>query len=108
MSLTRAPYKRKRRSKKNASLHEDDDDVVDTVTHVDIQVNTDTGPTTKRIKVPLIPIAEGHPTTQDNLHIPAEWDGQNPQLPEEPTRPHIGMVSISLSFTYKKRMFICT
>jgi hypothetical protein len=32
MSLTRAPYKRKRKSKKNASLHKDDANAVDTIT----------------------------------------------------------------------------
>jgi hypothetical protein len=100
MSPTKAPYKQKRRFKKNAPLHEDGDDAVDAVTHVNIEVKTETGPTTKRIKVPLFPVAEEHgpsdPTTQDNLHIPPEWDIQNSQGAEEPIRLHVGMVSISL------------
>src|ERR1700690_3377123 len=53
MSLTRAPYKRKRRTKKNATLHEDDDGGVDTVTHVEMEVDTTRGPKTNRFKVPL-------------------------------------------------------
>jgi hypothetical protein len=89
-------------------LPEDDDDVIDTVTHVDIQVNMGTELTTKCIKVPLIAIAEGHPTTQNDLHIPPEWDVQNPQVPKETTQPHIRMVSISLSFPYKEQRFIST
>jgi hypothetical protein len=60
MSLTRAPYKRKRKSKKNASLHEDDANVVDAVMHVEVELNMNHGPKTKHIKVPLAAVMEEH------------------------------------------------
>lgn len=94
MSLTRPPYKRKRRSKKNAALHEDDDDTVDTVTHVKVEVNMKHGPKTKRIKVPLTTsIEEQGLGVHDNPDLAAGWDMQEPQVAEEPSQPHIGMVS---------------
>jgi hypothetical protein len=97
MSLTSVPYKRKRRSKKNAPLHEDDDDAVDTVTHVEVEVNTKHGPKTKRIKVPLTAVEEqgqSNSGIQDNPNVAPEWDMQEPpQVAAEPTRPRIGMVS---------------
>lgn len=96
MSLTRPLHKRKRRSKKNAALHEDDDDTIDTVTHVEVEVNTKHGPKTKRIKVPLTAsIEEQGPGIHDNpdLAAGAGWDTQEPQVADEPSRPHIGMVS---------------
>ena len=43
MSLMRAPYKVKRKTKKNASLREDDDAAVDTVTHVEVEVVSESG-----------------------------------------------------------------
>ena len=97
MSLTRAPYKRKRKSKNNASLHEDDDDAVDTVTHVQVEVNMKSGPKTKRIKVPLTAVMEEQQTSNssilDDPNLGPEWDMQEPQVDDEPIRPHIGMVS---------------
>ena len=97
MSLTRAPYKRKRRSKRNAPLHEDDDDAVDTVTHVEVEVNTKHGPKTKRMKVPLSAIMqedrESNSSTQNNSDLAPEWDMQEPQVANDPIRPHIGMAS---------------
>jgi hypothetical protein len=96
MSLTRAPYKRKRKSKKNASLHEDDDDAVDTVTHVEVEVNTNCGPKTKRIKVPLTAVMQEHGHSNsaiiDNPHLAPEWVMQEPQVADEPFRHHVGMV----------------
>src|SRR3979490_1497231 len=97
MSLTRAPYKRKRKFKNNASLHEDDDDAVDTVTHVQVEVNTKSGPKKKRIKVPLTAVMEEQQTSNssilDDPNLGPEWDMQEPQVDDEPIRPHIGMVS---------------
>jgi hypothetical protein len=47
-------YKRKKRSKHHASLREDDDDAIDTVTHTDIEVITRSGTVKKkRVKVPF-------------------------------------------------------
>jgi hypothetical protein len=100
MSLTRAPYKRKRRSKNNASLHEDDDDAVDTVTHVEVEVNTKHGPRTKRIKVPLTAVmedehGESNAGRHNNPDLAPEWvmPDSEPQVADDPIRPHIGMVS---------------
>lgn len=97
MSLTRPPYKRKRRSKKNAPLYEDDDDAVDTVTHVEVEVNTKQGPQTKRIKVPLTAVMEeqgpSHSSIHDNPDLAPDWDMQDPRVAEERSRPHVGMVS---------------
>jgi hypothetical protein len=97
MSLTRAPYKQKRRTKKNATLHEDDDGVVDTVTHVEVEVNTKQGPKTKRIKVPLTAVMEEHGEGNAGIHenpdLAPAWVMQEPQVADEPSRRHIGMVS---------------
>src|SRR3979490_3582718 len=97
MSLTRAPYKRKRKSKNKLSLHEDDDDAVDTVTHVQVDVNTKSGPKTKCIKVPLTAVMEEQQTSNssilDDPNLGPECDMQEPQVDDEPIRPHIGMVS---------------
>ena len=98
MSLTRAPYKRKRRSKNNATLREDDDGAVDTVTHKEVEVNTRHGPKTKRVKVPLPRVTEEHGELSsagihDNPSLAPEWDMQEPEVADEPVRPRIGMVS---------------
>jgi hypothetical protein len=99
MSLTRAPYKRKRKSKNNATLREDDDGAVDTVTHMEVEVNTRHGPKTKRIKVPLAPLTEQRGESSsagihDNPGLAPQWDMQEPQVADEPVlRPRIGMVS---------------
>jgi hypothetical protein len=97
MSLTRAPYKWKRKSKNNTSLHEDDDDAVDTVTHVQVEVNTKSGPKTKHIKVLLTAVMEEQQSSNssilDDPNLGSEWDMQDPQVDDDPIRPHIGMVS---------------
>jgi hypothetical protein len=96
MSLTRAPYKRKRKFKKNASLHENDADAVDTVTHVEVELNMNHGPKTKRIKVPLAAVMEEHGDSNsaiiDNPDLAPEWVIQEPQLADEPIRHHVSMV----------------
>ena len=96
MSLTRAPYKRKRKSKKNASLHEDGADAVDAVTHVEVEVNTDRGSKTKCIKVPLPAVMEEHgnsnPAIIDDPDLAPECNMQEPQVADEPIRPHVSMV----------------
>jgi len=94
MSLMRAPYKRKRKTKKNASLREDDDAAVDTVTHVEVEVDTTHRPKTKRIKVPLTAVVEEHGSgIYDNPDLTPEWDMQEPQAADEPIRPRVGKVS---------------
>ena len=97
MSLMSALYKQKRKTKKNASLHEDDDAVVDTVMHVEVEVDTTHGPQTKRIKVPLMAVVEEHGKANsgiyDNPDLTPEWDMQEPQAADEPIRPHVGKVS---------------
>jgi hypothetical protein len=97
MSLTRPPYKQRRRSKKNGPLHEDDDDAIDTVTHVELEVNMKQGPRTKRIKVPLTVIMEEQGPSNSGIHenpdLAPDWVMQEPQVAEEPSWPHIGMVS---------------
>jgi hypothetical protein len=96
MSLTRAPYKQKRKSKKNASLHKDDADAVDTVTHVKVELNMNHGLKTKRIKVPLAAVMEEHGDSNsaiiDNPDLAPEWVMQEPQVADEPIRHHVGMV----------------
>jgi hypothetical protein len=96
MSLTRAPYKRKRKSKKNASLHEDDAGAVDTVTHVEVELNTNHRPKTKHIKVPLAAVMEEHGDSNsaiiDNPDLAPEWVMQEPQVADEPIRHHVSMV----------------
>ena len=96
MSLTRAPYKRKRRTKKNATLREDDDGGVDTVTHVEMEVDTTCGPKTKRIKVPLTASLEEHAENSgiyNNPDPPPEWDMQENHGADEPIWPRVSMVS---------------
>jgi hypothetical protein len=96
MSLTRAPYKRKRKSKKNASLHEDDADAVDTITHVEVELNMNHGPKTKHIKVPLAAVMEEHGDSNsaiiNNPDLAPEWVMQEPQVANEPIRHHVGMI----------------
>lgn len=90
----RAPYKRKRKTKKNASLREDDDAAVDTVTHVEVEVGTTHGPKTKRIKVPLMAVVEEHGEANSGIYdLTPEWDMQEPQAADEPIRPRVGKVS---------------
>ena len=99
MSLTRAPYKQKRRSKKNATLHEDNDNAVDTITHVEVEVNTKHGPRTKCIKIPLTTAMEEHGESNAGRHhnpnLAPDWVMQDsePQVADDPIQPHIGMVS---------------
>ena len=89
MSLTTPPYKQKRRSKKNAPLHEDDDDAVDTVTHVEVEVNTKQGPKTKHIKVPLTAVMEEQGPSNSGIHdnpgFAPDWDMEEPQVAEAPS-----------------------
>ena len=98
MSLTRAPYKRKRKSKNSATLCEDDDGAVDTVTHKKAEVNTRHRPKTKCIKVPLPPVTEEHGESSsagihDNPGLAPEWNMQEPQLANKLVlQPRIGMV----------------
>ena len=64
----------------NAPLHEDDDDAVDTVTHVEVEVNTKHTPKTKCMKVPLTAVMEedhgSNSSTQNNPDLAPEWDMQ--------------------------------
>ena len=87
----------KEKKKKNASLREDDDTAVDTVTHVEVEVDTTHGPKTKRIKVPLMAVVEEHGKANsgiyDNPDLTPEWDMQEPQAADEPIRPRVGKVS---------------
>ena len=53
MDLEYVPVKRKRRSKKNASLWENDNATVDTVTHVEVDVMTKAGSKRQQVMVPL-------------------------------------------------------
>jgi hypothetical protein len=96
MSLTRAPYKQKRKSKKNASLHKDDADAVDTIMYVEVELNTNHGPKTKHIKVPLAAVMEEHGDSNsaiiDNPDLAPEWVMQEPQVADEPIQHHVGMV----------------
>jgi len=70
---------------------------VDTVTHVEVEVNIKHGPKTKHMKVPLTAVMkedhESNAGTQDNPHLAPEWDMQEHQVADEPIRPQIGMVS---------------
>lgn len=97
MSLTRAPYKRKRRTKKNATLREDDDGGVDTVTHVEMEVDTTHGPKTKCFKVPLTASMEEYTEPNSGIYNnpdpPPEWDMQEPHVADEPIRPRVSMAS---------------
>jgi hypothetical protein len=96
------PFKRRRRSKKNATLRENDDAAVDAVTHVEVEVMTKDGTKKKRIKVPLRDVEEqgqSNSVIQDYPSVAPEWDMQEPQvaaeptLAAEPTRPRVGKVS---------------
>jgi hypothetical protein len=74
--------KRKKHSKYNAPLHEEDDEAIDTVTHANIEVNTRTGRKQKRVKVPLVPRVDLSETvTQDpiSFQFGNDWDSQNPE-----------------------------
>ena len=104
MDLEYVPVKRKRRSKKNASLWENDDATVDTVTHVEVEVMTKAGPKRQRVMVPLTDVEEQEQVQstsgiQDYPSVLPEWDMEDPQvaaeptLGAEPTRPHVGKVS---------------
>jgi hypothetical protein len=97
--ITRHPYKCKRRSKKNAPLHEDDDAAIGTVTHVEVQVNTKHRPKTKCIKVPLTAGMEEQssltPGIHDNPDPVPDYNMQEPQQAEGLSWPHIGMVRSS-------------
>jgi len=70
---------------------------VDTVTHVEVEVNMKHGPKTKCMKVPMtVVMEEDHESnagTQDNPDLAPEWDMQEPQVANEPIRPQISMVS---------------
>jgi hypothetical protein len=66
--ITRHSFKRKRRFKKNATLHEGDDEAIDTVTHLEVEVNTKHGPKTKCIKVPLTAVMEEQAPLSSGIH----------------------------------------
>ena len=92
--LNESSLQAKEKNKKNASLREDDDAAVDTVTHVEVEVDTTHRPKTKRIKVPLTAVVEEHGSgIYDHPDLTPEWDMQEPQAADEPIRPHVGKVS---------------
>lgn len=104
MDLEYVPVKCKRRSKKNASLWENDDATVDTVTHVEVEVMTKAGPKRQRVMIPLRDIEEQEQeqstsVIQDYPSVVPEWDMEEPQVATElthsakPGRPRIGKVS---------------
>jgi hypothetical protein len=96
MSLTRASYKQKKKSKKNASLHEDDADTVDTITHVEVELNTNHRHKTKHIKVSLAKVIKEHGDSNsaiiDNPDFAPEWVMPELQVADEPIWHHISMV----------------
>jgi hypothetical protein len=103
MGIEYVPVKRKRRSKRNASLWENDDATSDTVTHVEVEVMTKAGPKRQRVMVPLRDVEEQEQVqstsgVQDYPSVAPEWDMEGPQVPAEPTlgaeptRPRVGKV----------------
>jgi hypothetical protein len=99
MSASIASHKRKKRSKNNASLREDDADAMDTVTHMNKVVNTKSGPKRKRIKVPLIPTSPGVDTSNhmEDMGIPMDSDIQDHVADDPVSQPYVGMVRINAS-----------
>ena len=108
MSASIAPYKQKKRSKNNPSLREDDADAMDTVTHMNKVVNTKSGPTRKRIKVPLIPTSAGVDASNhmEDMGIPLESEIQDHVANDPVSQPYVGMVRINASQLVKKEKLI--
>jgi hypothetical protein len=79
--------KRRKHSKYNAPLREDDDEAIDTVTHTNIEVKTKTGHQRKRVKVPLVPrepMSEKSAPEPISFHVRHEWDSQMPDHDPQP------------------------
>jgi hypothetical protein len=98
MDIEYVPVKRKRRSKRNASLWENDDATFDNVTHVEVEVMTKAGPKRQRVMVPLRDVEEQEQVQstsviQDYPSVAPEWDMEETQVAAEPTRPRVGKVS---------------
>jgi hypothetical protein len=94
--ITRHPFKRKRRSKNNATLHEGNNEAIDTVTHLEVEANTKHGPKTKCIKASLTAVREEQAPSSSGIHdnpdpVP-DYDMEEPQVANQ-TWPHISMVS---------------
>ena len=105
MDLEYVPVKRKRRSKKNASLWENDDATADTVTHVEVDIMTKAGSKRQRVMVPLREVedqeqVQSSSVIQDCPIVVPELDMEGPQVAAEPTlgaeltRPRVGKVSL--------------
>jgi hypothetical protein len=74
-------FKRRKRSKQHAPLHEDDDEAIDTVTQMDIEVPTGSGAIKKkRVEVPLISMPRKEPL----LHSPMPFEYGANHFPPEP------------------------
>jgi hypothetical protein len=98
MDIEYVPVKRKRRSKRNASLWENDDATFDTVTHVEVEVMTKAGPKRQRVMVPLRDVEEQEQVQstsviQDYPSVAPESDMEETQVAAESTRPRVGKVS---------------
>jgi hypothetical protein len=80
----------------SCNLHEGNNEAIDTVTHLEVEVNTKHGPKTKCIKVPLTAVMEEQAPLSSGIHdnpdpVP-DYDMEEPQVADR-TWPHIGMVS---------------
>lgn len=92
MDLEYVPVKCKRRSKKDASLWENNDATVDTVTHVEVEVMMNAGPKRQRVMVLLRDVEEQEQVQstsvmQDYPSVVPEWDIEEPEVAAEPSQP---------------------
>jgi hypothetical protein len=69
---------------------------VNTITHVEVELNTNHRPKTKHIKVLLAAVMEKHGDSNsaiiDNPDLAPEWIMQEPQVADKPIQHHVSMV----------------
>ena len=104
MDIEYVPVKRKRRSKRNASLWENDNATFDTVTHVEVDVMMKSGLKRQQVMVLLRDVEEQEQVQstsaiQDYPSVAPEWNMEESHmvaeltLSAELTRPHVSKVS---------------
>jgi hypothetical protein len=105
--LSLSAQKRRKHSKYNAPLHEDDDEAIDTVTHTNIEVKTRTGRQQKRVKVPLVPRVDMSETSAPDpisFQFGHDWD---PQIPDPVIQPKNQRVRENLDTFERKLIQVC-
>ena len=90
MDIEYVPVKHKRRSKRNASLWENDNATFDTVTHVEVDVMTNIE---EQEQVQFTSAIQDYPNVAPECDMEEPHMVAEPTLGAEPTWPHVGKVN---------------